>query len=241
MISEVVIHGSAGRIEGRYCAAPNIDAPIALVLHPHVLHGGHMNNKVVRCIFDSLREAGFSILRINFRGAGKSQGEFDNGSGELLDAATALDWLQSRHPEASNCWLAGFAFGAYVTLQLGMRRPEIAGLVALTPPANMYDFNFISPSPTHTLIVQGTADKVVPEDSVYRLYTHLKKQRNSNIEYFPISDADHCFSQHMDEVRTLISSVVRERLNSIDSSIGTKKRAKRKKHVGNLSDVFENV
>ena len=98
---EVILTGAAGRIEGRYSPGKKENAPIALILHPHPKAGGHMNNPVAVQLFHLFMKRGFATLRFNFRGVGKSQGEFDQGIGELADAATALDWLQANNPAAS--------------------------------------------------------------------------------------------------------------------------------------------
>jgi len=107
-------------------------------------------------------EIGFTVLRFNFRGVGRSQGEYDQGVGELSDAASALDYLQSLHPNAKHCWVAGFSFGAWIGMQLLMRRPEITGFISASPPANMYDFSFLAPCPASGLIINGLADRVAP-------------------------------------------------------------------------------
>src|SRR5271167_3015983 len=100
---EVVINGPEGRLEGRYHVSKQENAPIALMLHPHPQHGGTMNNKVVYALYHVFAEHGFSVLRFNFRGVGRSQGKFDRGEGELSDAAAALDWLQAYNVNASAC------------------------------------------------------------------------------------------------------------------------------------------
>ena len=92
---EVILNGPEGRLEGRYVHSKKEAAPIALLLHPHPQHGGTMNNKVVYSMFQNFVNRGFSTLRFNFRGVGRSQGLFDRGEGELSDAASALDWLQT--------------------------------------------------------------------------------------------------------------------------------------------------
>ncbi|MBT7484764.1 MAG: alpha/beta hydrolase, partial [Rhodospirillales bacterium] len=84
---EVIFNGPEGRLEGRYHHSKVANAPIALLLHPHPQHGGTMNNKVVHTMFQTFVKRGFSVLRFNFRGVGRSQGRFDNGQGELSDAA----------------------------------------------------------------------------------------------------------------------------------------------------------
>src|SRR5215204_930555 len=98
---EVIFSGPEGRIEGRYHHNENKNSPVALVLHPHPLYGGTMNNKIVYRLHQGFINQGFSVLRFNFRGVGRSQGKYDNGMGELTDAATALDWLQLQNPDAS--------------------------------------------------------------------------------------------------------------------------------------------
>ena len=99
-MSEVLFNGHAGRLEGRYHQSDKPGAPIALILHPHPQYGGTMNNKVVYSLFSCFEKLGFSVLRFNFRSVGRSQGEFEDGPGELSDATVALDWLQSVNPEA---------------------------------------------------------------------------------------------------------------------------------------------
>ena len=125
---------------------------------------------------------GFSVLRFNFRGVGRSQGSFDHGTGELSDAASALDWAQSINPEARACWIAGFSFGAWIGMQLLMRRPEIEGFISIAPPANLYDFSFLAPCPSSGLIVHGDKDAVVPPKDVNTLVEKLKTQKGIVID-----------------------------------------------------------
>ncbi|VTO15176.1 alpha/beta hydrolase [Brevundimonas vancanneytii] len=159
---EVILPGASGRIEGRYSPGKRPDAPIALILHPHPKAGGHMNNPVALTMHQLFVQRGFATLRYNSRGVGKSQGEFDSGIGELADAATALDWLQANNPAATQTWVAGYQFGAYIGMQLLMRRPETDGFISVSPPSNIYDFSFLAPCPASGLFLHGTADTVVP-------------------------------------------------------------------------------
>jgi alpha/beta superfamily hydrolase len=139
---EVIIYGPDGRLECKYQPGREPNSPIALMLHPHPQHGGTMNNKVVYTLYQTFLRRGFACMRFNFRGVGNSQGSFARGEGELADAASALDWLQGYNENASQCWIAGFSFGAWIGMQLLMRRPEITSFVSVAPPANMYDFSF---------------------------------------------------------------------------------------------------
>ena len=124
---EVIFPGPEGRLEGRFHPQNNNDSPIAIILHPQSNMGGTMNNKVVYNLHYLFLKMGFSCLRFNFRGVGRSQGEFDHGVGELSDAASALDYLQSQIPNAKACWVAGFSFGAWIAMQLLMRSTEVTG------------------------------------------------------------------------------------------------------------------
>ncbi len=171
---EVIFNGSEGRLEGRYHHSKITNAPIALLLHPHPQHGGTMSNKVVYTLYQSFVRRGFSALRFNFRGVGRSQGIFDNGQGELSDAASALDWMQSHNSNASICWIGGFSFGAWIAMQLMMRRPEISGFISVSPPANIHDFSFLAPCPASGLILHGDKDDIVPIVSVEKLVKKLK-------------------------------------------------------------------
>jgi len=209
---EVIFPGPEGRLEGRYHPQPNRDAPVAIILHPHPQFGGTMNNKVVYNLHYAFHDLGFTVLRFNFRGVGRSQGEYDQGVGELADAASALDYLQNLNPNAKGCWVAGFSFGAWIGMQLLMRRPEIQGFVSVAPPANMYDFTFLAPCPSSGLIVNGSADRVVPPADITTLSDKLKQQKGITITHEVIEGAGHFFEPGMDELMGLVNGYVARRL-----------------------------
>lgn len=169
-----------------------------------------MNNKVVYALYHAFVRRGFSALRFNFRGVGRSQGKFDNGPGELSDAAAALDWLQAVNPNAVSCWVGGYSFGAWIGMQLLMRRPEIGGFVSIAPPANLYDFSFLAPCPSSGLILHGKADLHVPEPSVAKLAAKLANQRNITVAYQPIDDANHAFNSKLDEMSGRLDAYLAE-------------------------------
>jgi alpha/beta superfamily hydrolase len=224
---EVMFNGPEGRIEGRYHHSEKNNPPIALVLHPHPSHGGTMNNKVVYNTYHSLVRSGFSVLRINFRGVGRSQGAFDDGIGELADAATALDWLEQHNPTACTVWIAGFSFGAWIALQLLMRRPEIQNFIAISPPAAKYNFSFLSPCPSPGLIIQGDADSIVLEEDVENFVNKLSKQKGSSVDYRVIATADHFFREKMDELIQNLDEYISEKLTNV-KSVKTKNDRRRR-------------
>jgi len=151
----------------------------------------------VYSLFSAFAERDFATLRFNFRGVGKSQGTYDKGEGELGDAASALDWLQSINPNARSVWIAGFSFGSWIGMQLLMRRPEIESFISVAPPANMLDFNFLAPCPASGQIIHGEADEIVPEPFVAKLVNKLSNQKGVNIDYKVIQGASHFFTEHL--------------------------------------------
>jgi alpha/beta superfamily hydrolase len=197
---EVLFAGPEGRLEGRYTPGKSPTAPIALILHPHPQHGGTMNNKVVYSLFQAFAERDFSTLRFNFRGVGRSQGTYDRGEGELSDAASALDWVQSINPNARSVWVAGFSFGAWIGMQLLMRRPEVESFISVAPPANMLDFSFLAPCPSSGMVLHGELDEIVPEPFVSKLVTKLSHQRGIHIDYRVVPGAGHFFNNQLDQV-----------------------------------------
>jgi alpha/beta superfamily hydrolase len=194
---EVLIAGPMGRIEARYHQGKGRNAPVAIVLHPHPEQGGTMNNKITYALFRTFVDQGFSTLRFNFRGVGRSEGKFDHGDGELSDAAACLDWLQVQNVEPRQCWVAGFSFGAWICMQLLMRRPELDGFIAVAPPANMYDFTFLAPCPVSGMILQGEKDEIVSKDAVLKLVAKLSAQRGLHIDCRIIPGADHFFANEL--------------------------------------------
>jgi alpha/beta superfamily hydrolase len=183
-----------------------------MILHPHPMHGGTMNNRIVYSLFHMYSRRGFSVLRFNFRGVGRSQGVFDHGQGELRDAAAALDWMQQHNPNSAGCWVAGFSFGAWIAMQLLMRRPEIVGFMCASLPANMYDFSFLAPCPASGLIVHGERDVVSPPESVVKLVTKLSQQRGITIDYSCLEHADHYFTDHHEELDEICEAYLDKRL-----------------------------
>lgn len=212
---EVIFAGPDGRLEGRYHPQKERDAPIALILHPHPQFGGSMNQKIVYAMHYAFHNLGFSVLRFNFRGVGRSQGEFDQGIGELSDAASALDYLQALNPNAKSTWVAGFSFGAWIGMQLLMRRPEVEGFISIAPPANLYDFSFLAPCPSSGLIVHGDKDMVVPQKDVNTLVEKLKTQKGIVIDQQVIPGANHFFDGKLEPLMESVTSYLDMRLANV--------------------------
>jgi alpha/beta superfamily hydrolase len=184
----VELTGEAGTLEGVYSQGADPKGPVALVLHPHPQAGGSMDNPVVERLCDLFAARGASTLRFNFRGVGRSEGAFDGGVGELADAACALDWLKAERPEASKIWVAGYSFGSWIAARLAMERPEVAGLILVSPPANHFDYAFLARSRTPGLVLHGGRDAIAPAAEVERLLADLG---GAELDYECVDGADH--------------------------------------------------
>ena len=154
-----------------------------------------MNNRVVQEAFNVFIKNGFQF-KVNFRGVGKSEGTFDNGQGELSDAASALDWIERENQDYSQCWVSGFSFGSLICMQLIMRRPEVTKFISIAPQPNVYDFTFSAMSDFWSSDLREK-DELVSKDSI-ELNNRLKNQKGIEVEFSEIKNANHFFSTKED-------------------------------------------
>ena len=172
----VEIPGPEGMLEGlTACPERETRGIVAVILHPHPLYGGTLNNKVVHYLSRTCNLLGIPSLRFNFRGVGKSAGHYDAGRGEVDDCLAVLDWVAGRRP-GFPIWLAGFSFGAYVAYQAASRDRRVERLLTVAPPVNLFDF-FSPPAPSCPwTVVQGEKDELVPAQEVRAWLQGLERQ-----------------------------------------------------------------
>jgi hypothetical protein len=164
----LLLRGPAGRIEALASVPEAADARrgVALICHPHPLHGGTMHNKVVSMLERSLLELGLRTLRFNFRGVGQSEGVHDDGDGETVDAIALGEWLGRVRPDDA-LWLCGFSFGSMVAARAARHLPA-KFLIGIAPPIGKYPVFDALPAPACPwLIVQGEDDDVVAPQAVF--------------------------------------------------------------------------
>lgn len=155
-----IIAGVVGDLEIRLALPSENIKKWVVVSHPHPQFGGTMDNKVVTTLEKAYQSLGFGTLVYQFRGVGLSAGEYDGGEGEQSDLAAVVTWLRTEHaPEY--LVLAGFSFGAYISLKQAAPL-RVDHLLAVAPPVNLYDFSGIQLLDTPWILVQGAADEVVP-------------------------------------------------------------------------------
>ncbi len=178
-------------------------SPTAAVVfaHPHPQFGGTMHTKVVFQGAKGLTRIGCAVLRFNFRGVGRSAGEFDQGEGEKEDFKSALDFMAARYPGVK-LWAAGFSFGSWVALETGAVDDRVSALIAVAPPVatsvsgKVYTFDRTLASVKPKFFVQGEADEVCPLEGMWAFYARLEEPK----ELVVIDGADHLFEGKAQEV-----------------------------------------
>ena len=166
---------------------------IAVVCHPHPLFQGTMHNKVAYMLARTLLQAGGAVLRFNFRGVGKSEGEHADGIGEVGDAVAAMRYLKNLYPDLPMT-LAGFSFGSYVSLRTVQDSDlvdefSIERLITVAPPVGRWDFSSIEVPTMPYLIVQGDEDDLVDADVVQQWADDM----NPAPQFEMVTNADHFF------------------------------------------------
>ena len=162
----LLIPGPAGPLEACLEAAAAPAQPVlAIVCHPLPTEGGSMHNKVVTMLARALRESGVATLRFNFRGVGASAGRFDDGRGELDDLRVVARWARAHQPGRA-LWLAGFSFGAWISLR-GCAELQADALISIAPPVGRrWGFDDLALPTVPWLVVQGEADEIVDAHAV---------------------------------------------------------------------------
>ncbi|MGC2198100.1 MAG: alpha/beta family hydrolase [Terriglobales bacterium] len=202
-IRSFFLNGPAGQLEALLNAGSPDATHAALVCHPHPVYGGTLHNKVVFHAMKALNELGMPALRFNFRGAGLSQGEHDQGAGEVGDVRTALDWLdQEFHLPIV---FAGFSFGAAVGLRAACPDPRVPAIISLGTPISpvdnrSYDYDFMKTCAKPKLFVSGSRDQFAPKARLEALVVSLPDPKKLVI----IEAADHFFEGRLREMREAI-------------------------------------
>lgn len=176
---------------------------VAVICHPHPLHGGSMTNKVVHTLMRAARDMGASVVRFNFRGVGRSAGRHDEGRGEIDDCLAVVDWAQEQMP-APTLWVMGFSFGGYVAAAASNRLqspPE--RLVLVAPSVERLPFSELLPLTASATVMMGEADDVVASDSVFNLLEGRK-----NIEVVRFAETGHFFHGRLVELKEAVEQTL---------------------------------
>jgi alpha/beta superfamily hydrolase len=215
-IKSLFLEGSAGRLEALLNAGAESATHAAVVCHPHPLFGGTLHNKVVFHTMKALNSFGFPVLRFNFRGAGLSQGEHDNGDGEVEDVRAALNWMDAEFHLP--LILAGFSFGAAVGMRAACSDERVKALIGLGTPVvpvvseaeapRAYSFEFLGACGKPKLFVSGARDPFGPRTKLEALVQSLPEPRKLIL----IEGADHFFEGRLRELRDAVEAWVKEEI-----------------------------
>ena len=172
-----------------------------VVTHPHPLYGGDMYNLVVETIVHVYNIKGYSTLKFNFRGVGRSQGTYDNGDGEQKDVLAALSFLGDMGMEQID--LAGYSFGAWVNAHAVQEDVAVKNMVMISPPAGFMDFSTIGPMERLKLVVTGSRDDIAPADVVKQMCSVW----NPNARFVVIDGADHFYGGYLNQLEAVLVSI----------------------------------
>lgn len=222
-IRSLFLDGPAGRLEALLNAGAPNPTHAAVVAHPHPLFGGTLHNKVVFHTMKALNSFGFPVLRFNFRGAGLSQGEHDQGKGEVDDVRVALDWLDAEYHLP--IIFAGFSFGAAVGLRAACADSRVVAAVGIgvpvTPVAEaseeprVYTLDFLRECAKPKLFVSGARDKFGPRPKLEALVASVPEPKKLVV----IEGADHFFEGRLQELRGAIETWMKEAVGSQPSAL----------------------
>jgi len=201
----ITIQGPAGQLQAILeLPKAHTHQAVAIVCHPHPLHGGTMNNKVVTTVSRFLKSLGMPVVRFNFRGVEQSEGEYGNAIGELEDLYAVMDWVSNEFP---NCpiWLAGFSFGSFITAKAATKR-NVAQLITIAPPVVNFDFHSVSKVPCSWVVVQGEEDEVVDPKKVFEWL----ETREENPTVIQLPGVGHFFHSKLVTLKDVLSKYFSE-------------------------------
>jgi uncharacterized protein len=172
-----------------------------VVTHPHPLYGGDMNNLVVESIVHVYQMKGYSTLKFNFRGVGRSQGAYDNGVGEQKDVLSAILFLADMGMERID--LAGYSFGAWVNAHAIQVDTLVEQMIMISPPVAFMDFKSIVTMDTLKFVTTGNRDDIAPADMVKKMVPIW----NPNARFEVIDGADHFYGGYLGQLEECLSSI----------------------------------
>lgn len=177
-------------LEGLLERGPNKGAVV--LLHPHPLYGGEMRNPVIKSLKKAASEDGFSTLRFNFRGVGKSGGNYGEGINEKEDLKGALDYLASLGIERPFI-VGGYSFGSMIAAKTSKEDSRIDMLVLVSPPLSMDGFEEVLAFKGPKLVIVGDRDDLCPLQTLEEWYKDLPEPKRLHI----VKDCDHFYSWGM--------------------------------------------
>ena len=200
------ITGPAGSLEAMLESPGDTESLGAVVVcHPHPQYGGTMHNKVAHTLARSFVRLGYSALRFNFRGTEASEGDYDDGVGEVDDALAALGWMRAEYPDEP-IWLAGFSFGAAIALRAAVTEP-VDGLITVAPAVSRFASGLDAQPECPWLVVQGDQDELVDIEETIDWFNGLEP----GPEIAVLAGAEHFFHGRLVDLREIVTAFVQKK------------------------------
>ncbi len=207
---QIFLIGPAGKIEVKAASTELHNPKITVVIcHPHPLFGGTMENKVVTTIFRTFKNMGAAVLRFNYRGVGKSEGQYDEAKGETDDLISVCNWVKTVIPN-TELWLAGFSFGSYIAAHAA-KQLQAMQLITIAPAVEHFNFDILDLPECPWLVLQGETDEIVPPELVYNwVEKNEQGQQKKQLKLITFPDTSHFFHGKLSNLKEVLENEYRK-------------------------------
>lgn len=242
-MTEITFKSSLGKLNGMYSHNINLNAPVAIIVNSNAINveaKKKMYNEVAGAMFGAFVQNNFSVLKFDFRQIKSDKKDFDEDTINLLDLTAALDWLHNKNIESKSYWVCGIDVGAYVALQLVMRRPEIENYILLSPTIKRNDLSFIVPCAASGLLVRASEDLRFLEEDCLALQEKLITKTESKIRCMTIRKAERNFDTELEQLKSGISNYIKNKMiedyHNLKFITANKRRRRKKRIHGDEDD-----
>lgn len=201
--SNFLIEGPAGSLELLTLASKNPSHEVAIICHPHPLHEGTMHNKVVHTLSRAFHHKNIHAVRFNFRGVGKSVGQFGDSVGEVEDLRAVISWCDTvlQRPKL---WLAGFSFGAYIAAKVASFS-SCQKLFSVAPSVANQPYDQLPPILCPWTVIQGLKDEIISANEVIA-WCHAQSHRHPHMTLITLENATHFFHGELIRLREIVEN-----------------------------------
>ena len=220
-MESVVLQGPEGRVSGYYHNSGATDAPFVLLLPHHPENGGHIGHTLVSTSANAFVNRGFNVFTFDFPGIGRSQGTFSSNEQIINTTASIFDMFAAELKPGVMKWVCGISFGAWVALQMLMRRPGINSFTAISLPITNYDCNFLSPCPVPGNMIVAEKDALLEKRDAVDFVDRIKEVSGFDLNLQFIKGADHLYTkkQHLKDLEQAIDEGIRNNLNTAKMAV----------------------
>lgn len=190
-------------LEARWDDATGTASGVVVFCHPHPLDGGTMTAPLMEKVTAVLTDSGLHVLRFNFRGVGESEGAWDEGEGEVMDVAAAVE--ATGHAFGGlPLGIVGWSFGASTSLAWQQRTGSTLPWAGIAPGIRSYRGSEppdpASLAPADRLIILGDRDQFATVEQM----TAYADEMGARMEI--LEGSDHFFWFREERVGELVAA-----------------------------------